>query len=396
MSIILLLSLLSLAFGRVEIVDAEFPHVEDEYIITYYTNTTHDIATQHWALMESLGVALKSKYSAGSHTGFAAKITDKKVLAALQEDPLVEFIQVNGYAYALQTCSASQPEAPWGTARTSHLGDLSRGLTLRYAHSSSGGNGVSVFIIDTGILTSHEDFGGRTSTGISFNGANRDGNGHGTHCAGTVAGKVNGIAKAATVVPVKVLGDGGSGTWDQVMDGVDWVTNNGVVGRAVASMSLGGTGQNPGLTASINALVAKGIPCVVAAGNSNDDACDYTPAGIPSVISVGATALGGAWPNQNDARSSFSNYGTCVHIFAPGTNIPSAWIPGNDDYNTISGTSMACPHVAGQVAVLLSENNYNLTPAAIKKMLQDRSQKDFILNVGTGSPNFLLYNGCQT
>jgi len=396
MSILLLLSLLSLAFCRVEIENKEFPHEEDEYIITYHTNTTDDEATVHWALMESVGVVLKFKFSVVSHHGFSAKITDQKVLAALQEDPLVKAIQVNGYAYAIQTCDSNQAASPsWGLARVSHVGDVSRGLTGRYSYNKAGsGAGVSVYVLDTGVLTTHTDFGGRAVWGASFNGAQRDGNGHGTHCAGTIGGTVYGVAKEATIVAVKVLSDAGSGTWDQVISGVNWVTTNGRRGFAVASMSLGGTGSNTALTEAINALVSAGIPCVVAAGNSGADACNYTPAGITSVISVGATEIAGSDPTEFDNRASFSNYGRCTHVYAPGRNILSAWIDDNSDSHTISGTSMACPHVAGYVAGLLSVDS-SLSPDDLKSAIQTNSQKNLIQNIGAQSPNNLLYNGCN-
>jgi cerevisin len=386
-----------LAFGRVEIKNAEYEHVEDEYVIAYYSNTTHEIAAQHWDLMESVGVAIKSKYSAGSFTGFCAKITDKKVLAALQEDPLVEFIAVNGFAYALQTCdSTPQNGATWGISRTCHQGTISNGLSTTYIYSNSNnGAGVSVYVLDTGIMTTHTDFGGRAKFGASMTGENTDGNGHGTHCAGTIGGTTWGIAKAATLVAVNVLTAAGSGTWDQVIRGVNWVTNNGVPGASVVSMSLGGTGSYDPLTAAINALVNEGIPCIVAAGNNNANACGYTPAGIPSVISVGATANRGPGGTEVDTRSSFSNYGTCVKIFAPGTDITSTWIGSNVATRMISGTSMACPHVAGVAAGLLS-NDRTLSPEDIRQQLQSTAQRDLIQSPGTGSPNLLLWNGCNS
>jgi len=397
MSIILLLSLLAVAFG-VEILHLEEPHVEDEYVITYYTNTTHTQANQHWALMESFGVAMKFKYASGSHTGFSAKITDKKVLSALQEDPLVEFIEANGFAYAIQTCENKQSAATWGLRRTSHIGDIGGGLSSSYDYkSSANGKGVSVYVLDTGIRRTHTDFGGRVATGISFiPGETTDGNGHGTHCAGTIGGTLYGIAKQSTLVPVKVLSNAGSGSWDQVIAGVDWVTDNGVSGSSVASMSLGGTGSFAALTSAINALVGSGIPCVVAAGNNNGaSACGYTPAGIDSVICVGASEMGGTAPSEYDARASFSNIGPCVDLFAPGRNILSAWFRDDSSTNIISGTSMACPHVAGVVAGILSERP-GTDPETIKSMLAESAQKNLISNVGTGSPNSLLYNGCAT
>jgi len=402
MSILLVLSLLSLAFGlSIEIENLDLPHMPDEYIITYHENTTVEQATAHWSLMDSVGIDnWIHKYNAGSHKGFAAKITDPKIVAALQEDPLVAAIQVNGFAYINQahSCNIVQNNCPsWGLARLSHEGDLTRGLVLNMRHSSSHtGLGVHIYIIDTGILITHTDFGGRARWGVAYadGGSQVDGNGHGTHCAGTAAGTIHGVAKLATIWAVKVLGASGGGTWADVVAGVDFVANHQVDGRKVGSMSLGGSGSNPALTSAINNCVAQGVPIVVAAGNSNGNACSYTPSGIPTVISVGATQLAGAEQDEYDQRSVFSNYGTCVHIFAPGTDITSCWIGSNTATNMISGTSMACPHVAGYTASLLS-GNPELSPQAIKDTIQATAQKDLIANPGTGSPNLLLFNQCD-
>jgi len=286
----------------------------------------------------------------------------------------------------------------WGLSRTSHSGDISGGLPdhFYYDVGTHSGQGVSIFIIDTGILTTHVDFGGRARWGIAIApGGNVDGNGHGTHCAGTAAGTNYGIAKASQLVAVKVLSAGGSGTWADVAAGVDFTANNGVPFKSLGSMSLGGPGSQIGLTTAINNCVSRNIPIVVAAGNSNANACNYSPSGIPSVISVGSSEISGFAPNEFDARSSFSNWGTCVHLFAPGRDITSAWMGSNTDSRVISGTSMACPHVAGVVATLLSANAA-LSPQAAKDLLQsDWMQEDLIANVGTGSPNYLLYNRCD-
>jgi len=259
------------------------------------------------------------------------------------------------------------------------------------------GTGVSIYIIDTGIQTTHVDFGGRAVWGIAFadGGTQDDRNGHGTHCAGTAAGTTYGIAKGATLVAIKVLGASGGGTWADVIGGVDWVTTHSVPGRGVASMSLGGSGSNPGLTSAINSCVDSGTAVIVAAGNSNADACLFTPSGIASVISVGASELAGAEPSQYDQKASFSNRGRCLHIWAPGRDITSSWIgSSNTASNTISGTSMACPHVAGYSAVLLGANS-GMTPQQLKDTLQSTSQKDLIANPGTDSSNNLLWNQCD-
>jgi subtilisin family serine protease len=400
MSIILLLSLLTLAFGRVEIANLDLPHVLNSYIITYHTNTTHEEAARHWSLIESHGITIKHKYALGSFTGFSAEITDEEVLSALKEDPLVFAIDANGFAYTQQQqpCETLQSATPsWGLARISHEGDVAGGIKNDYRHSGKhDGNGVEVFVIDTGIMTTHHDFQGRAKWGIAYadGGTENDGNGHGTHCAGTVGGRLHGVAKGAILVAVKVLSASGGGTWEDVVAGVTWSCNNGVVGKAVLSMSLGGSGSNAALTGAINSCVDKGIPCVVAAGNSNADACRYTPSGIASAISVCSSEIAGFEPNEFDSRSSFSNWGTCTDIFAPGRDITSTWIGSDTATNMISGTSMACPHVAGYVAGLLAEDS-SRRPQEILTLLQSHGQKGLVSNPGTGSPNLLLHNQCH-
>jgi subtilisin family serine protease len=399
MLIFLLLSLFSLSFGFLEVANRDKPHVPDEYVITYHLNTTEADAQSHWDLMAIQGVEFLHRYNVGFHKGFAAKITDQSVIAQLQYDPLVMAIEVNGIVGLNQkTCTGfTDKAASWGLSRVSYSGSIANGLIddFYYDTGAYSGAGTTVYIIDTGILITHVDFGGRASFGVAYApGGNIDDNGHGTHCAGTAVGVTYGIAKQARVVAVKVLDFQGSGTIANVIAGIDWVTFYGVAFKSVASLSLGAPGVFDSLTVAVNNCVAKGIPVVVAAGNSNADACDYSPAGIPSTISVGATEIGGAAPTQFDARAYFSNYGSCVHIFAPGRNIVSAWIGSNTASLVNSGTSMACPHVAGQAACILSSAS-NITPQQVKDQLQATSQKDLIATVGAGSPNFLLYNECH-
>jgi len=271
----------------------------------------------------------------------------------------------------------------WGIARASTWGSNSR--TPYYFNSNSGGYGVDVYVIDTGVLVTHPDFGGRAANGVNYaGGGNTDQNGHGTHCAGTVGGTSSGIAKHASIVGVKVLGADGSGSLSNVIAGVTWVANRNTNRRQVGSMSLGST-YNAAVNNAVASAVSYGITMVVAAGNSNANACNYSPASTASAICVGSST----W---TDTRSSFSNFGNCVHIFAPGSDIDSAYL-GNT-YRTLSGTSMACPHVAGQAAVILSENP-NMTPAQVKARIVSQGQKNLLTGVGTGSPNNLLYNGCD-
>jgi len=321
-----------------------------------------------------------------------------------KNDPIVFAIEVNGIVEAYQPapeCGDRTPTArSWGLARVSHFGKTpGTGLTDLYTFDTKfyNGNGVTIYIIDTGIMETHEDFGGRASWADETfaPGGFVDGNGHGTHCAGTAAGTTYGLAKAANLVAVKVLDAGGSGTWDGVIAGVNWVSTHGTSSKALGSMSLGGGGPQLGLNAAIQACLDNNIPIIAAAGNNNGNACSFSPAGAPGVISVGAMEIAGFTPTEFDGKASFSNWGTCVHVWAPGREITSAWIGSDTAANTISGTSMACPHVAGMVAGYLSAEN-GLTPAQVKTLVCERdSQKDILTgNIGTGSPNFLLYNGC--
>jgi len=210
-------------------------------------------------------------------------------------------------------------------------------------------------------------------------------NGHGTHCAGTAAGTTYGVAKLANLFSVKVLSAGGSGTWAGVISGIQYVTDNmSPTNPSVASMSLGG-GVSPTVDAAVNASIAAGVSYSIAAGNSNANACLFSPARVPQAVTVGATT-------NTDARASYSNIGPCVNIFAPGTAITSDWIGStNTAINTISGTSMACPHVTGAIAIQLSLDP-TLTPDEVTSVLDDFGTAGVVGNPGTGSPNLLLYS----
>lgn len=255
-----------------------------------------------------------------------------------------------------------EKNAPWGLARISHRDSLSLGTFSKYLYSSDGGEGVDVYIIDTGTNVKHIDFEGRAHWGktIPANDEDLDGNGHGTHCSGTVGGKKYGVAKKANIYAVKVLKSNGSGTMSDVVKGVEWAAishsekvelakkgkgKKGFKGSA-ANMSLGG-GKSVTLDLAVNAAVDAGIHFAVAAGNDNADSCNYSPAAAQKAVTVGASTLA-------DERAYFSNYGKCNDIFAPGLNILSTWIGSDTAVNTISGTSMASPHIAGLLAYLLS------------------------------------------
>jgi subtilisin family serine protease len=308
--------------------------------------------------------------------GFAATLPEA-ALAGIRNNPLVDYIEQD------QTVSLTQMEsgATWGLDR---IDQADRPLDLMY-HYNATGAGVNAFIIDTGIRPDHVEFSGRLSAGytaISDGRGTTDCNGHGTHVAGTVGGTTWGVAKQVALTPVRVLDCRGSGTWSGVIAGIDWVAST-TPRPAVANMSLGG-GKSASVNAAVAGAVAKGVTMVVAAGNSNADACNYSPSSESSALTVGATT-------NSDIRASYSNYGPCVDLFAPGSAITSAWNTGSSATNTISGTSMASPHVAG-VSALVAQTNPGASPAAIASFLADTSTANKLGSIGTGSPNLLVYS----
>jgi subtilisin family serine protease len=245
---------------------------------------------------------------------------------------------------------------------------------------------VTAYVIDTGIRTTHTTFGGRASwgTNTSGDGNNTDCNGHGTHVAGTIGGREYGVAKTVSLVAVKVLTCGGSGSNAGVIAGVDWVTSNARGKNAVANMSLGG-GANTALDNAVTTSINSGVTYALAAGNETQNACNVSPARTAAAITVGATT-------STDAKASYSNYGTCVDLFAPGSSITSSWRTSDTATNTISGTSMASPHVAG-AAALLKAQNPTWTPAQIRNAMVANATPNKVTSPGSGSPNLLLYVG---
>ena len=307
--------------------------------------------------------------------GFAVRGGPNLILE-LRSDPNVQFVeQVQEYT----TTAITQSGATWGLDRIDQR-DLSP-LDGNYTYTNTGA-GVRAYIIDTGIRLTHSEFGGRATWGTNTaGGKNDDCNGHGTHVAGTVGGSRYGVAKGVSLVSVKVLNCAGSGTTTGVVAGIEWVTANGVK-PAVANMSLGG-GASSAIDGAVNNAVGSGITFAVAAGNSNANACNYSPARAPAAITVGATT-------NTDARASYSNYGDCVDIFAPGSSITSAWNKNDSQTKTISGTSMASPHVAG-VAALYLQGNPGASPAAVANALVNNATTGKIPNLPAGSPNRLLF-----
>ncbi|HVE86893.1 MAG TPA: S8 family peptidase, partial [Myxococcales bacterium] len=258
-------------------------------------------------------------------------------------------------------------------------------LDQTYNYNASGKN-VHAYIIDTGIRITHQDFGGRADVAFDAQNDGKNGidcHGHGTHVAGTVGGTVYGVAKNVSLHAVRVLDCKGSGSTEGVVAGIDWVTANGVH-PAVANMSLGGP-ADPALDEAVRRSVASGVVYAIAGGNESADACLDSPARVAEAITVGATTDG-------DVRASFSNYGNCVDIFAPGYQITSDWNEGDMATNTISGTSMATPHVTGSAALYL-EGHPQATAADVAAALVDNSTPDLVKNPGQCSSNHLLYTG---
>ncbi|KAI4189751.1 MAG: hypothetical protein L6R41_001234 [Letrouitia leprolyta] len=404
----------------------ESQHIPDSYIVVFKKDVSHAAACAHhsWVQEQHVEVektkrqlakrsqiplttfgGLKHTYNiAGGLLGYSGHF-DEDVIERVRRQPDVEYIEKDSEVH---TMYEQQSGSPWGLARISHRPKLSFGTFNKYLYSANGGEGVDVYVIDTGTNTAHVDFEGRASWGKTIpNGdVDEDGNGHGTHCSGTIAGKKYGVAKKANIVAVKVLKSNGSGSMSDVVKGVEFAANGHVANvdaakkgnkkgfkGSAANMSLGG-GKSPTLDLAVNAAVELGLHFAVAAGNDNANSCNYSPAAAEKAVTVGASTL-------SDERAYFSNYGACNDIFAPGLNILSTWIGSDSATNTISGTSMASPHVAGLLAYLLSlqpaeDSAYSvpkITPAKLKATLISIATKDSLDGVPSDTTNLLAWNG---
>lgn len=316
--------------------------------------------------------------------GFSAELTGREV-ELLRRHPDVAFVEPDMPV----SIEAEQTSPSWGLDR---IDQRNRPRDSTYTYDTTGA-GVTVYVFDTGVDATHIDFGGRVTTGYSVipgYAANKDCHGHGTHVAGTVGASTYGVAKEVTIVPIKVLACDGSGSVQGIITAIDdWVLPRHVAGtKAIANFSLGGSSTSASLVAAINRLHEAGIPSVVAAGNSNKDACGFSPANTPSAITVGATDLIAESGTNAELEAPYSNFGACVDLFAPGTGIESTRTGGGSQ--RMSGTSMAAPHVAGAIAVAW-EAQPALTSQQVSDLVIGNASLGKIASLSEGSPNTLLF-----
>jgi aqualysin 1 len=307
--------------------------------------------------------------------GFSARMSEAQALR-LSHDPRVKFVEED----SVMEADITQSNPPWGLDR---IGQTALPLNGAYSYTTTG-SGVNAYIIDTGIRRTHTQFGGRAVIGFDAIGDGRntsDCNGHGTHVSGTVGGSTYGVAKNVRLFAVRVLDCSGSGSNSGVIAGVNWVTANHIK-PAVANMSLGG-GASTALDSAVSNSIAAGVTYAIAAGNSNQNAANFSPARVAAAITVGSTTI-------NDARSSFSNFGSVVDIFAPGSSILSSWFSSDTATATLSGTSMATPHVAG-VAARFLQSNPSASPATVRNEIVNVANLNRLSGIPTGTPNRLLF-----
>lgn len=290
-------------------------------------------------------------------------------------------------AAAASSCS-QQTDATWGLVRTTQR---SRDLNGRYKYDSAPETEVDVYVVDTGIYTEHDEFEGRAEWGVDVttdNSPKTDQSGHGTHVAGTIAGRTFGVAKTATVIAVRVLGADGSGTMSGVIAGVAWTCadHKDKGNKCVVNMSLGG-GKYDALNNAVKSAIECGCQFTVAAGNSAGDACYGSPSSSEDAVTVMAS-------DMYDHAAYYSDYGQCCDLYAPGSSITSAWIGSPNTYATISGTSMAAPHVAGIMATILG-SGADVAPEALKELVLGSASSGYVSSIPSDTPNVLVYKACE-
>ena len=352
--------------------------IPGQYIVRFRLSST-DALSNAKLVQSAYGGTVERLYSSAIN-GAAMKLADDAA-AALRADPRVLSVEQDEVFTASGV--TTQPNATWGLDR---IDQRQRPLGGSYVYSADG-SGVTVYIIDTGINFTQSDFGGRAQTGydaITPGGNASDCYGHGSHVAGTVGSTTYGVAKNVRLVAVRVLDCAGNGSTSSVLAGIDWVTTN-ATKPAVANMSLGAA-YNATVNQAVETSILSGVVYTISAGNSAIDACTYSPASAPNAITVGATDSG-------DSFASFSNFGACVDILAPGVGITSWWLGTGS--NTISGTSMSAPHVAGAAALYL-QSHPTSTPAQVRDALVSNGTSGVVTGLYGGTPNVLLYTGFLT
>lgn len=366
--------------------------VPDEYIVVLRNNITSAERKAHMGMLG--GAKVLFEYDLPEFKGYSVNHPMENVMLSVSEDPSVMYVEQNQVAKAIGDAPSIEEikernciqnpvseAGHWGLRRVSgQTRDLGRPLRI----DNAAGQGVDIYVMDTGIFLQHSDFGGRAEHVFDATGEGPgDGNGHGTHCAGTAGGNIHGIASSSNLYDAKCLSRSGSGTFAGVIAAIDFTGNRG--GPRIGSLSLGG-GFSAAVNAAVNAAVGNGAVMSIASGNSNANACNFSPASAERGIGVNSIT-------NTDARSGFSNWGTCTDMFAPGSNVLSAWIGSPTATRTISGTSMACPHVTGAAAEIWG-TNLGLNAEQVKNLVLQSGARDFVTNPGTGSPNLIAQTSC--